>query len=57
MSDLFGPIFGTGPGSGMAFIITFSGLMAAASGLWPYFVNRVREVERIMPDHEQVVPA
>ncbi len=57
LSGVFGGLFGTGTGSGMALLITFCGLMAALSGVWPYLVPQVREVERLMPDHEQAVPA
>lgn len=57
LSSSLGGIFGTGPGAGMAVIVSFAGLMAALSGLWPYFVRIVREIEVIMPDHDQAVPA
>jgi MFS family permease len=43
---------GTGPGSGMALLIMFSGLAAAFVGLGGYLVPAVRDAETILPDHD-----
>jgi len=54
IADIFGPIFGTGPGAGMGFIMFFSGLIAALIGLLGYLVRPIRDAETILPDHDQL---
>jgi MFS family permease len=50
----FGPIFGNGPGAGMSLIIFLCGLMVASVGLGAYQVKPIRDVETLIPDHEEV---
>jgi hypothetical protein len=50
LAPTFGWLVGTGPGAGMALMILFSGLIAAAVALVGYSIKKVRDVERIIPD-------
>lgn len=52
LSQLLGWLVGIGPGSGMALMFVFSGMMIALVGLAGYFVHAVREAESLLPDHE-----
>ena len=52
LSYLMGPIFGTGPGSGMSLLMVLCGLGAFLVGLAGYFVPAIRDAESILPDHE-----
>ena len=54
MSRFLGGWFGTGPGAGMGVLLFFSGMMAALVGLSGYFFKPVRDVETILPDHDQL---
>lgn len=54
LSPIFGPILGTGPGAGMALIMILCGLGTIAVGLGGYAVRAVREVETILPDHDEL---
>jgi DHA3 family macrolide efflux protein-like MFS transporter len=45
---------GTGPGSGMALLLIFSGLSAALVGLSGYFFPFIRNAESSLPDHDQL---
>ncbi|MGB9834703.1 MAG: MFS transporter [bacterium] len=47
-----GRVFGTGPGSGMALLITLMGLLVVLVGLSGYLIPAVRDVEKIIPDHD-----
>lgn len=53
LSRVFGPIFGTGQGAGMGLLIFFAGSMASLVGLSGYFIPPIRDVERVLPDHDQ----
>jgi MFS family permease len=52
VADLLGPIFGTGPGAGMAVIVTLSGIGGALVGLSGYAFRRIRDVQDLLPDHD-----
>ena len=52
---LFGPLVGTGAGSGMGLLFAVTGLCAAVVGLGGYLFPFIRNVETIIPDHD--VPA
>ena len=52
LSMMFGPIFGTGPGAGMGFLIFISGMSAAFVGLSGYFIRPIRDAEDILPDFD-----
>jgi hypothetical protein len=53
LGELLGPIFGNDPGSGMSLLVFLSGLLVVSVGLIAYRVRQVREVEAIVPDHDQ----
>ena len=50
---ILGPIFGVGPGSGIAIIFAGSGLATALVGLIAWFVPTVRHTEKLIPDHDE----
>ena len=54
LSQVFGSLFGTGPGAGMGLLLFFAGLLAAVVGLGGYFIRPVRNVENDLPDHDQL---
>ena len=54
LSQIFGGIFGTGPGSGMGLLFFFAGIMAAIVGFSGYLFKPIRDVENILPDHDQL---
>lgn len=52
LSQLLGPIFGTGPGAGMSVIIVISGILIAGVGLGAYQNRQILHVETLIPDHD-----
>lgn len=54
LASVFGPLVGTGPGSGMGLLIGFVGLGAASVGLIGYFIPFIRNAEDILPDHDEL---
>ena len=57
LSGLFGPLLGTGPGSGMGLLMVLGGLLAAFAGVIGYMSFSVRNIETILPDHDAAAPA
>jgi MFS family permease len=58
MASIFGPLLGTGPGTGMSLMLLLSGLIGVAIGLVGYSIPVVRNVEDILPDFDAVpIPA
>jgi len=57
LARTFGPLFGTGPGSGMGLLMFFAGLLASAVGLTGYFVPSIRDAEDLLTDHDQLEKA
>ena len=55
LSDIFGPIFGTGPGAGMGLMISFAGIGAAMVGFSGFFIRPVRDAEDILPDFDTLI--
>lgn len=53
---LFGALVGTGEGAGMALMFILSGLAGAFVGILGYLVPIIRDVETLLPDHDQVSP-
>jgi MFS transporter, DHA3 family, macrolide efflux protein len=51
LAALFGRVFGTGPGSGMALLTSAAGLLAAVLIACAYFSRAVRNAEDLLPDH------
>jgi len=56
-SDLFAGWVGSGPGAGMGLLMVFCGLGGILAGLSGYFTPAIRNVERLLPDHDALVPA
>jgi len=54
MAAIFGPIFGTGPGSGMSLLITFVGTATALVGVSGFFLPFIRNADDILPDHDEL---
>jgi DHA3 family macrolide efflux protein-like MFS transporter len=52
LARLFGPAFGSGPGSGMALLIFFCGVCILLVSVVGYFVPAIRDAEAILPDHD-----
>ena len=48
----FQPLVGSGPGSGMAVLFVFAGILGVVVGLIGYLVPVVREVETRLPDYD-----
>jgi MFS family permease len=53
LTGTFGWLVGTGPGAGMALLVIASGMLATLVGVAGYFFPAVRNVEDLLPDHEQ----
>lgn len=49
---LMAPVFGSGPGSGMALLLFLCGFIGILSGLGGYFFQAIRGAEDILPDHD-----
>jgi len=54
---LFQPLVGSGPGSGMALMFVFSGILGAAVAVTGYLVPAIRRVEDLLPDHDAPEPS
>ncbi len=52
LAQLLGPVFGTGPGSGMSLLIVLCGIGAFVVGMSGYLVPAIRNAETTLPDHE-----
>ncbi|MEN6572098.1 MAG: MFS transporter [Anaerolineaceae bacterium] len=50
LAQTFGPLVGTGVGSGMGLILVFCGLLASIIALSGFFMPVVRNVETLLPD-------
>lgn len=53
----FGWLVGTGPGAGMSLLFVFGGLGAACVAVGGYLVPVIRNVEKLLPDHDQMAAA
>ncbi|NEP16793.1 MAG: MFS transporter [Leptolyngbya sp. SIO4C1] len=54
LAPIFGPLFGTQPGSGMALIYSTTAVLIVLVGIIGYGVRPLREAEIRLPDHETV---
>ena len=54
LASLFGPLFGTGPGAGMALLYAVMALWIVLVGIGGYAFRTLRHVETILPDHDTV---
>jgi len=52
LTRALGWLVGTGPGTGIALIFVFCGVLGTVSGLAGYAFRQVRDVETILPDHD-----
>jgi hypothetical protein len=57
LANVFGPLFGSEPGSGMGLLFFFCGLGVILVGLTGYLIRPVRDAESILPDHDQLKKA
>lgn len=57
LSNGFGWLVGSGPGSGMSLLMVFCGVAGILAGLSGYFIPAIRNVETVLPDHDQLAPA
>ena len=53
LSQIFGSVFLTQPGSGMSTLITLSGILIIGVGIAAYAFPKVRNVETLLPDHDE----
>lgn len=53
LSGMFGWLVGTGPGAGMSLMFILSGIIGIVVGLIGYAYQRIRNLEAIVPDHEE----
>ncbi len=51
-AQFFQPLVGSGPGSGMAVIFVFAGILGVIAALIGYVVPVIRNVETLLPDHD-----
>jgi hypothetical protein len=55
LASIFGPLFGTIPGSGMALVIFIAGILYIGIDLVVFFfLPVVRDLEDHLPDHDQM---
>lgn len=52
LADLFGPLLGTGPGTGMSLMLVTAGLISATAAVIGYSLPFIRNADTIIPDHE-----
>lgn len=52
LAPVFGWVVGTGPGSGIALMLIFTGLMIGFTSIVGYFFPTIHHVEEFLPDYE-----
>lgn len=52
LAPLFGRVTGTGAGAGISLMFVRVGLAGACVGIVGYLVPSIRDVERLIPDHD-----
>jgi MFS family permease len=55
LATVFGPIFGTGSGSGIALLYVITAIWMLLVGIGGYAFRTLRDVEVLLPDHEVAV--
>ena len=53
-SQTFSELVGTGPGAGMGLLTVFCCLMCVLIGLSGYYIPAIRNLEDVLPDHDQL---
>jgi len=56
LASTFGPLVGTGPGSGFGLLILLCGVGGTLVGLAGYLVPSIRNVDQLLPDFRRVPP-
>ncbi len=56
LASTFGPLVGTGPGSGFGLLILLCGVSGTLVGLAGYLVPSIRNVDQLLPDFRRVPP-
>ncbi len=54
LAPIFGWLVGTGPGTGISLLFVIMGIFGMAIGLGGYLTPHVRNVENIIPDHDEL---
>ena len=54
LSTTLGDYLGTGPGTGIGFVIIIAGVIAIFNGLLGYLIKPIREIETLLPDHQMI---
>jgi MFS transporter, DHA3 family, macrolide efflux protein len=54
LAELVGPLVGRGPGAGMGLLMVLCGVGAALVALGGYCIPIIRNVEDVLPDHDQL---
>lgn len=57
LTGIFGGVVGVGPGAGMGLMFVFTGLFTGLVAVIGYLTPAVRNVETIIPDHQQAQPS
>ena len=57
LSEIFGGLVGTGPGTGMGIVLLVCGVLSALVGVAGYFIPAIHNAESILPDHDQLAKA
>lgn len=57
LAPIFGGLVGTGPGAGMGLMFVISGVLGVIVGLGGYIFPLIRNVEDILPDHDELAKA
>ena len=54
LSQIFEPLVGNGPGSGMALLFIICGVLATLVGVISLFIPAIRNADSVLPDHDQL---
>ena len=54
LSNIFGGLVGTSPGAGMGLLTVFCCLACALVGIGGHYVQGIRNLEDVLPDHDQL---
>ena len=54
LASAFGWLVGASPGSGMALMMIFFGLLTSLTMISGYLIPKIRNIEDILPDHDEI---